>query len=365
MLLHLDHVDDVEMEEDKGIIVSLKRKARFTGVPGTDFSELFNVLQTVGLPLAGSTLVPIAQRASSPYGMLVLIKRTPKIVDKDSGCVDVMLDYQNFMDHNNQQFPILNQPASANWFAQKQYGIITLYGKSKTSVQQTKTNFYIPDRIPLVTPPLFIIGTTYATGTIVDYNGFYWKALGAGGIVVASAYPAVGPLWSIATVGQAGFASKANTTGLKRQVAVGHTFPGTEEASLANKTFFQTGEITIMQPQETYTVGGFTFTPEPWNIASSIIGKVNDSGWMNHSSDEWMCMEVEWEAIFVGAQYKMRFQFQHNPDTWQPTAIFADQRTGKPPVNIVDGFGRVTVPYHGRLNFNNFFASTFENPAGT
>ncbi len=39
----------------------------------------------------------------------------------------------------------------------------------------------------------------------------------------------------------------------------------------------------------------------------------------------------------------MTFEFQLNPDGWDPTVIFIDDRTGKPPPDLVPNVGYKTV----------------------
>ncbi len=363
-LPHIDRDDTLEMEEKHGVIVSLKRRVRVTGLKSTDYSVLLNGLVQAGIPECGEYLVPIQFREESKFGMLVLVKRLPKLVPGDTSAVDIDLEYEVFIDNNNQQLPAIDDPTYVD-VGYIQRGRLSLYGKSKTSVQQTKTNFYNPP------PPAVLIlpwadAFVYIAGSIVDYNGIYWIALvNIGNANAGNVPPRPGPGWRVAVDGvDFPVNLAAPKPWPRRQVVVGHRFPTDEKDGLANQTRFQTGEITIMQPQIHYRVSVNAFVAKPWNLADDMIGKINFKPWMNKGRDEWMCMEVEWEAIFLGAKYAMQFEFQHNPDAWQPTAVFFDSRTGRPPPNLVQDFGVRTIPYHTELDFNQFLNALFESRTG-
>ncbi len=420
VLAVIDRVDDLSMKEKNGIITQLKRVATVSGITAPDYSSLLEALVAAGVPLAGTPLVPPLLRRNNIFGMLVLVNRDVKIWNQDSGTAQIELDYQHFMESDNQDMSqlSLNLPS---WDPQLPLGAaqgppgayigwFSVFGKSKTSVQQTKTNFgYRPlpfDPIPMwkvkvnsnVTPWSTDIGWNdgdlvsnngvvfralveippvnpppvpgpswriaqlgvdyfidpYAAGDVVEWKGFYWVAKR---MVNTATPPFPGDDWKIAVAGvDYQIFPDARQ---KYQIVVGHKYPP-EDKELGNQTVYQTGEITVMEPHRNYKVSGEVFTAFPWNLANNIIGRVNKFPWMNGQVEEWMCTEACWEAVFVRRKYRMSFEFQHNPDTWQPTAVFVDRRTGKPPAELVPGFGYVQVPYHEKLDFNAYFQSNFE-----
>ena len=54
-------------------------------------------------------------------------------------------------------------------------------------------------------------------------------------------------------------------------------------------------------------------------------------------------------------RYFFTFEFQRNPDTWDPTAVFIDDRTQRPPANLKDNSeetGFKTIQYLPGVDFN-------------
>lgn len=146
--------------------------------------------------------------------------------------------------------------------------------------------------------------------------------------------------------------------GIKRTIILQHTWP-LSDPDYPGKTVQQSGEIQVFVPQKTYVVEGYAHYYSPNTIADSVIGCVNDRKWLSGDENTWMCTEVTWKYAGsktgdpVGASdyYHMSFQFQHNPDTWNPTAVFIDERTGRPPENLVAGEGYQYIRYHKAVNF--------------
>lgn len=247
-------------------------------------------------------------------------------------------------------------------------GNISLYGKNKTSVHQTKTNFW-REPIPDSSVTVWNATLSYVVDDVVDYKNLYW--------ICQIAVPANSPApslqgalnpsppprrltspWRLA-VENIDYAIPDLSNTRKRQIVVGHLYPY-KHPKHSEELIFETGEITVMQAQRNFTIQGHVYTSIPWVIANKIIARINNLPWMDGQAYEWMCTEVAWEAMFVKRKYKMKFEFQHNLDTWLPTAIFNDGETNKPPINIVTGFGVRQIHYHAELDFDFFFQATFE-----
>lgn len=229
-----------------------------------------------------------------------------------------------------------------------------LFGKHKASVQQTKTNFYMA---PTLDIPEWTPGADSAEiGTVFNYQGFYWITILD--VPVGGTNPGINDSWRLAIEGS-DYTVPDNAPKSKKQIQVGHKFPGTDK-QVPNQTIFQTGEITVMLPHSNFTLSGRIITNQPWAIENAVLGCINSEPWQNGNPREWMCTEVSWEALFGTRMYKMSFEFQRNPDTWLPTAVFNDQRIGKPPPNLIANFGYVEVPYYTEIDFDDFFQSTFE-----
>lgn len=151
---------------------------------------------------------------------------------------------------------------------------------------------------------------------------------------------------------------RANGVGPQQQVIVAHRFPE-DDPDYPDETVEQGGEITVFLAQRNLQFEGFIDTRAPWALANALIASINSGSWCNQGPHEWMCTEVQWQRWKEG-RYKFSFEFQHNSDTWNPTAVFVDQRTGKPPPNLVANVGYQTIPYHKLVNYNRAFNSYFE-----
>lgn len=137
-------------------------------------------------------------------------------------------------------------------------------------------------------------------------------------------------------------------------ISVQYMFPA-DDPDFPGQTQIQGGEIQYFQPQVTAKYVGIMTTDTPWNIARGLVGKLNSVQWSLADPGEWMCTSVTWEFYGgigdTGASYKMTFEFQNNPDTWDPTVVFIDPRTGKPPHDLISGVGYKQVPKHDRVDF--------------
>jgi len=156
---------------------------------------------------------------------------------------------------------------------------------------------------------------------------------------------------------------RVNGQGDPQQILVQHTFPA-DDPDYPGQTIQQGGEIKVMLPETNIHFEGYVNTYNPSIIRDALVGTINAVVWSNHAPGEWMCMEVGYERIGVATngfpRYHFTFEFQHNYDGWNPTAVFTDQRTGQPPPNLVPDVGFVTIPYHRPANFDLVFGSYFE-----
>lgn len=129
----------------------------------------------------------------------------------------------------------------------------------------------------------------------------------------------------------------------------------------------QTGTITYYQPQRSYNLSGIKHTWEPWLIEEAIHGKVNDAPWREKPAREWLCTSVTWKlhslyekyygANPLGPAFLFQLEFQHNPDTWDPTATFVDGRTGQPPVGLIANTGYKTIEKLQEASFDDVIGS--------
>jgi hypothetical protein len=163
----------------------------------------------------------------------------------------------------------------------------------------------------------------------------------------------------------------------KKPIIVGHLYKP-DDPDFANRYFEQGGEVEVPKVMKTYRFSGTKATNAPRTVANGIIGCVNNSLWMDEEKFTWMVMMVEWIKQGTNDQgitiYRFTFEVQHNPDTWNPTAIFLDERTHRPPTGLrlknqpmpfgagVMLAGVFEVPYQRPIDFDKAFGNvTFED----
>jgi hypothetical protein len=142
-------------------------------------------------------------------------------------------------------------------------------------------------------------------------------------------------------------------TGEERLIQLSHTYLE-DDPDYAGRTIWQNGEVNVHIPQRTFTIEGMVENNAPWDIAEALIGSVNWSTWMGQGEHTWMCTDVTWEYRDKKegtGYYFMTYTFQHDPDTWNPTAVFIDDRTGRPPEGLVEGSGYKYIRYHREVDF--------------
>lgn len=146
------------------------------------------------------------------------------------------------------------------------------------------------------------------------------------------------------------------------QIVLSHTYPATDP-DYAGQTKEQTGEIQVFVPQRTMMYQGIKQTETPWLIANQIVGRVNSVAFSGGAVRTWMCTGCTWklhDATAYSNRYYMSFEFQYNEDTWDPTARFIDDRTDRPPKDLVEGTGYKTIQWHPEVNFENIIGTTLQ-----
>lgn len=136
------------------------------------------------------------------------------------------------------------------------------------------------------------------------------------------------------------------------QVTLSHTYNNDE--NWGNQTRVQGGEFTYYAAQRQFAIHGIKATNYPWALANALTGSVNVFPWSGEAARTWMCMAANWkpESNRDGvARYQMRFEFQFDMDTWDPTIVYIDDATGKPPPGLVFGQGIKTIQKHRAVDF--------------
>jgi hypothetical protein len=332
---YIDRVDLLGVVERQGVIRGLSRKARVLWPPGTVIPQDYTVLQQA-LTTAG---VPVA------FSRLLLgdnVSPVPGfqnlvLMERNS---DIVEQDPGTVDVTLKYEHVLDGPNQVLFSPPR--GVT--FGKGKCSITQKPTNFYYPygDR----TQPR----TQIQVGHQFDVKDQY-----IGGVTILKNLP---------------------------------------------NTIVQGGEINAPFPQINFSMEGVvTPATNPVDLAMNIITCINLNPWQGRPSFTWIVSEVSWEVLdALAGLYRYSFEFQFDPDTWNPTVIFNDQRTGAPPANAKPGSKNAiefpappaplppilsyqansitgalfpadywTVPYLLPVDFNTAFNSFFEGdvPAGS
>lgn len=273
MKAFVDRVDDLSCQEKHGVIRGLTRKARIRFEDGDNRPKDFSILRAgfAAIEADPYKLFPYSTLDADGYKSLVLIERNPKLLDNDPSWLDITLVYEHLLDGPNQQ---LIDPAS---------GII--FGKGRCSITQKTTNFFYP-----------FGDHTKGKVQILTAHTFSPKDMGVAGQVLNPDLP---------------------------------------------YTITQGGEVSIPFPEGNFQCQGVIRTGNPWSVAYTFINAINKDEWLNGPPQTWICSEVQFEileayppGVHVRPLYKFGFEFQYNEDTWNPTVVFNDQRTGRPPADV-------------------------------
>lgn len=144
---------------------------------------------------------------------------------------------------------------------------------------------------------------------------------------------------------------------------VEHEFPGDDPDPLfAGLTKTQGGQWDKFSPQVALHFEGTQQVSDIVGLALSVMNKTNDATWMGGGAGTWMCTGVEADVNNSGLSpidYLLKLEFQYNPDGWDPTIVYVDPRTGRPPVDLVPDTGFKVVAAYDRIDFDTTFGITF------
>lgn len=141
------------------------------------------------------------------------------------------------------------------------------------------------------------------------------------------------------------------------QITVQHTWPP-EDPTKANETQVQGGSLSVLTPYPTVSISTKFTHSFPTIVQQNWVGFVNSFTWNAGAARTWLCTSVNYQDSDSGASppvWQFVFTFAHKSTGWDPTAVFIDERTGKPPADLVDGVGLKTVTFYPEFDFNTEF----------
>lgn len=73
---------------------------------------------------------------------------------------------------------------------------------------------------------------------------------------------------------------------------------------------------------------------DPINLANKYVSKLNSKTFLGTKPFTWMCTNISGQSNDSGETYQNTYEFQFAPDGWEIDAAFADEQSGKIPVDI-------------------------------
>lgn len=94
-------------------------------------------------------------------------------------------------------------------------------------------------------------------------------------------------------------------------------------------TLTQIAQVRKLIPQTTVR---YTRLEEasPGDKARNYVGKINSTAVFSSNPETWMCTGIHGRSDDGGQTYLVTYDFQYNPDGWQPKAVYIDPTTGRP-----------------------------------
>lgn len=155
--------------------------------------------------------------------------------------------------------------------------------------------------------------------------------------------------------------------GYGNQLTVAHTFPA-DDPDYPSQTIEQGAEVDVLSPQTTIILEGIIRTAYPHYISAGSTGYLNATYWAGGAPYTWMCTDVAWDlwqppdpnavnsSDWFTPRWKFRFEFLYEPETHIPYIIYRDERTDRPPPDLVAGVGYSSVAWYPVGDFNQLYA---------
>lgn len=139
-------------------------------------------------------------------------------------------------------------------------------------------------------------------------------------------------------------------------ITVAHFYDG--DPVFGTGTQYQGANVSVLAPRTTLRLPTWLYTDWPHALADIWRGRMNSTWWAGAPPLTWLVSDVTFQpanTFDIPAKWNFEFEFTHDPTGHDPQVAFQDQRTGRPPQDIVDGVGLVTVDWYPELDYNYLF----------
>lgn len=149
------------------------------------------------------------------------------------------------------------------------------------------------------------------------------------------------------------------TTANGNSLYVSHTYPG-DDPDWPSETKSQGGECQVMLTDEDLRATGILAEDYPHRLVYRWTKCLNSTAWAGGAPYRWMCTGVTFEPHDMGAtpptwEFTFTFQYNDEPFGWRPRYTYIDPRTGRPPIDLVEGVGKKTLNWYPTGDFNTLF----------
>jgi len=152
-----------------------------------------------------------------------------------------------------------------------------------------------------------------------------------------------------------------------------YTYPADDPAKrYAGKTRFQGGEIGVFRAEKTWTGRGIKAENDPGKLQFNMLLNVNDDRteifpnppglFLGEAKGTWLCTAANYTPFEIFREglpdfvprWMWDFEFQFNPDGWDPGVAFRHEESGVLPEDLVEGQDE------GFFNVSSYFSVDFE-----
>lgn len=86
-------------------------------------------------------------------------------------------------------------------------------------------------------------------------------------------------------------------------------------------------------------------------LQKAYVGKTNSAAWLDGDAGTWMCTGIHARSTDGAMNWEIVYQFAHRVGGWNPTVVYIDEATGKPPADLVVNVGYKTVTMYDTADF--------------
>lgn len=137
-------------------------------------------------------------------------------------------------------------------------------------------------------------------------------------------------------------------TGVPKQIIVAYLLPPPAGEPGPTGPIKQAGSVEYMLPMETvrYTRRE---RDNPQDKAGDYVGRINSRGVFGDEAHMWLCSRLGGPSDDRGASFNVTYEFQKNPDSWDPFVTPTDPVTGQLRVLTADDLALVDGARHVQI----------------